>query len=124
MRSSNISRTRFLCDLVAEKFLELVEYLSHIFKNRKEWKSNLTESYYIHSKHRGKPFVEDFLRERARILKTNRYKMETIELHDDCDENTIGRVVLYRKKKAVCEATLKTKESDTPDCKLIYWSFK
>lgn len=124
MRSRIISKTRFICDFVTEKFLEWAEYLFHLFRRRTVWTSNLTESYHIYKKHRGVAFVEDFLKERRRVLNINRYNMEIKSVDEDCDTNTIGQVLLHRKNKLICQATLKTKESDSPDCKLIYWSFE
>ncbi len=124
MRSRNISKTRLFCDYIAEKFLEWTEYLSYLFIKRNEWTSNLTESYEIYKRHRHKPFVEDFLREREKLMKINRYKMEINEIEEDCDEETIGRVLLRRKKKIISRATLKTKKKDNENCKLIYWLFE
>lgn len=124
MRGRIVSKTRFVCDFIAEKVLEWVEYLFHLFKRRTVWTSNLTESYHIYKKQRNKAFVEDFLNERKRVLNINRYKMEIKTVDEDCDTNTIGQVLLLRKNKLICQATLKTKESDSPDCKLIYWSFE
>lgn len=123
MRSRNISKTRLFCDYIAEKFLEWTEYLSYLFIKRNEWTSNLTETYEIYKKHRHKPYVEDFLREREKLMKINRYKMEINEIDGICDEETIGRVLLHRKRKIISQATLKTKKSDNENCKLIYWSF-
>lgn len=124
MRGRIVSKTRFICDFIAEKVLEWAEYLFHLFKRRTVWTSNLTESYHIYEKHRNKAFVEDFLKERKRVLNINKYKMEIKTVDEDCDTNTIGEVLLLRKNKLICRATLKTKESDSPDCKLIYWSFE
>lgn len=124
MKSKIISRTKYVCNYLLETFLEWTEYLFNFFKRKKEWESNLTESYEIYRKHRHKLFVEDFLNERNKALSRNKYKMEIKEIEEDCDENTIGRVLLSRRRKVICQATLKTKESDYSDYKLIYWSFE
>ena len=39
------------------------------------------------------------------------------------DKNIVGTASLYRKKRLISRATLKTKESDSPEHKLIYWEF-
>lgn len=123
MKSRNVTKITLLCEYIAEKFLEWAEYIFYLFKNRREWRSNLTEHYLIYKKHRHKAFVEEFLKERERILSLNRYKMEIKEIDKECDDNNIGKVQLCRKKKIIAQAMLKTKKDDSDNCKLIYWSF-
>lgn len=124
MKSRIISKTRHFCDYIVEKLLEWREFLYYSFIKRKEWTSNLTESYNICKKQRHKQHVEDFLYERERALKLNRYRMEINEIEQESDEDIIGYVVLHRKKRVISTATLKTKKSDSENCKLIYWSFE
>lgn len=124
MRSREIWKTRQWCDYVAEKFMEWFESLFYALRRNKEWSSHLTESYQIYDRFRKEPFVENFLAARAKILKLNRYKMEIKSIGgESSDECTIGRVVLYRKRQVISQATLKTKESDTGSSRLIYWAF-
>lgn len=123
MRSRIISKTKFICDFVTEKFWNGPNTCS-ICSGEERCGQATSPSYHIYKKHRGVAFVEDFLKERRRVLNINRYKMEIKTVDEDCDTNTIGQVLLHRKNKLICQATLKTKESDSPDCKLIYWSFE
>ena len=124
MKSREILRTRQLYEYIAEKIMEWFESLFYAFRRNKEWTSHLTESYQIYDRYHKEPFVENFLAERAKILKLNRYKMEIKKIPEEAeDENTVGRVVLLRKRKIISQATLKTKNSDTESNKLIYWTF-
>lgn len=124
MKSRELDKSRHLCDCIAEKCLEWADYLLHIFRRKREWTSNLTESYQIYDKYKDEDFVKDFLGERSKILKLNRYRMEIKRLPHEGGKNEIGRVLLLRKGKLISQATLKTKNSDTAGNRLIYWSFE
>lgn len=124
MKSRELDKSRHLCDCFAEKCLEWADYLLHIFRRKREWISNLTESYQIYDKYKDEDFVKDFLGERSKILKLNRYRMEIKRLPHEGGKNEIGRVLLLRKGKLISQATLKTKNSDTAGNRLVYWSFE
>ena len=124
MRSREVGKSRHLCDCIAEKCLEWAEHLLHIFRHKREWTSNLTESYQIYDKYKDEDFVKEFLGERSRILKLNRYRMEIKRLPHEGGKNEIGKVLLLRKGKLISQATLKTKSGDTAGSGLIYWSFE
>ena len=120
MKSREIEKQRHLSDYVAEKIMEWVEYLLYVFRRKREWTSNLTESYEIYCKYIDKDFVREFLNEREKILKLNRYKMVTKAIPGEGKDGCIGKVILHRKKRVISQAILKTKKND----KLIYWAFE
>lgn len=124
MKSREIIERVSIRDYIAETLLEWIEYLFYLFKGKRKWSSNLTEVYQIYKKHSREQFVIDFLKERRNILSKNNYKMKQENIDEECNEDTIGRVLLCRKKKIISSAILKTKKSDSSNCKLIYWSFE
>lgn len=123
MKSRNILKCRYLCDFIEEKLLEFAEHIFYLLKRRRMWTSSLKECYMIYKKQRGKVFVEDFLKERERVSRLNRMKMEIINIEGEEKECIIGKVLLQRKKEIIAQAVLKTKNSDDETYKLIYWSF-
>lgn len=124
MKSREIGKSRQLCDIIVEKLLEMGEYIFYSFRRKRKWTSHLIESYRIYDKFIEEEFVKNFLSERRKALRLNKYKMEIKVLpHDEKEEESIGKVLLMRHKKLISTATLKIKKSDKADNKLIYWSF-
>ena len=122
MKSREIEKHRHLSDYLAEKCMEWIEYLLYAFRRKREGESNLVESYEIYCKYIDKNFVREFLKEREKVLELNRYRMVTKAIAGEGEEGSIGKVVLYCKKRVVSYATLKIKNND--ENQLIYWSFK
>lgn len=120
MKSKVLSNCKSYCEVLLEKFLEWAEHLKYKLKWRRNYASNLIEIYHINSRFINEDFVQDFLMMREKIIKGNRYKMSIKESGFENDENIIGEVRLYRKKKFIHKATLITKGKD----KLIYWDFR
>ncbi len=123
MKSREIGKSKQLYDIIVEKLLELAEHIFYTFKRRKRWTSHLTERYHIYPKFSSEEFVKDFLAARNKAIRINNYKMEVKTLACDGETNHVGKVLLMRGKKIISQATLKIKESDREDNKLIYWSF-
>lgn len=123
MKSKLLDKPKFFCECFFEKCMEWIEFLRYGFIERREWISNLSEHYCIHKEYIEKEFVKEFLNERKRILSRNRYKMIIKIIDEQGEKNIVGKVILYRKKKKIHEATLKTKDADTDVNNLIFWSF-
>jgi hypothetical protein len=109
--------------VLLEKILELAEHLKYKLKWRRYYASNLIEIYHINRRFINEDFVQDFLKQREKIIKGNRYKMSVRESSLENGENIIGEVRLYRKKKFIHKATLITKGEEC-NSKLIYWKFE
>ena len=123
MEGRDLIKSKHFLEYLAEKCMEWIEFLRYSLKGKREWTSNLTESYHIYERHSQKAYIKEFLAARAKILELNRYKMEITELPGGTPY-TVGEVILRRKKKEISRATLCIKESDSNDNKLIYWNFK
>lgn len=121
MKVKQLEVAKFLCECIFEKCMEWIEFLRYGLMKRKMWVSHLSEHYCIYKDFMGKEYVKDFLDERERILKNNRYKMLIKIIQEKGEENVVGKVVLYSKDKKIHEAKLKVKESK--DNNLIFWSF-
>ena len=122
MKFINLNGILHFFECLIEKCMEWIVYLSYCFGERKEWKSNLSECYCIYKEFIGKEFIKDFLDERERILNKNRYKMQIRILCERGDDDTVGKVILYRKKRAIHQATLKVR-NNSDNSGIIYWSF-
>lgn len=121
MKGRELDVPKFFCECIFEKCMEWVDFLRYGLVKRRAWVSHLSEHYCIYKDFMGKEFVKDFLDERERILKNNRYKMFIKILQEKGEENVVGKVLLYSKKKKIHEAKLKVKENNGNN--LIFWSF-
>ena len=70
----------------------------------------------------GKEYVKTVLDERERILNRNRYKMNIEIMCNKGEPDVVGKVILYRKKKAIHQATLKVRDKNS-NKGIIFWSF-
>ena len=111
--------------IVVEKFMEWCHHLYHIATGGRKAKSHLTEEYIIGEEYSNKPFVKEFLNERARNIMLNRYKMEIRSTNEQLCSNkgtvAIGKARLKRNNTLVDEATLVIKRGEKD--KIIYWQF-
>lgn len=125
MKEKEISKSRLFCECLFEKCMEWIDFLHYGLIKRDSWVSNLVEYYYIHKNQINKDFVKEFLKGREKTLNNNHYKMIVKELPESDDANVIGKVMLYRKKQYIHQATLKTKDNNEKgNNKLIFWSFE
>jgi hypothetical protein len=93
-----------------------------LFRRRKEYRSTLIEEYSIEKRFMKEDYVIEFLKEREKAIRQNRYSMRIKEEENSFgDGNVIGRVTLLRNKERIDEAKLITKEGDSSN--IIYWSF-
>ena len=67
--------------------------------------------------------VKDFLDAREKILGNNRYKMQIKILTEKGEPGCVGKVELYSKKRLIHRATLKVKQKEGEEGKIIFWSF-
>jgi DNA-binding LacI/PurR family transcriptional regulator len=123
MKSRVLSYCKGYCEVLLEKILEWAEHLKYRVKWKRSHTSNLIEVYCIDRRFINENFVQDFLREREKIIRNNRYRMSIRETEQGSEENVIGEVRLYRKKTFIHKATLITKSGETKN-RLIYWDFK
>lgn len=122
MKGRVIEKCRNSWIVFAEKCLEWSEYLYNKVRHRDKYHSNLREVYSIKSNYIDEEFVKEFLGEREKIIRLNRYRMEIKEDKEaDNEICTIGTVNLYRKKKFIHKATLVIKPKEKT--RLIYWKF-
>lgn len=123
MKSRVMEKCRNRWSILAEKCLEWAQYFWSQVTVSNEYSSNLTEEYSIKSEFLKKDYVKEFIKEREKAIKRNRYRMELKETDKPTDEsNTIGYVTLYRKKDIVDRATLVIKPGEST--RLIYWKFE
>ena len=123
MKSRYLKKSRRLGDYIAEKCMEWLGCFCSLFRNRRQYHSNLVEEYIIKSAYIDQDFVRSFLQEREKAISHNRYSMRIKEeIGDDGDMLTIGRVRLLRNRKHIDEARLVIKQND--ERKIIYWSFE
>lgn len=120
MKSMIARKTKRILSCFTEICMEWIEFLIYSMKKRKNWESNLVEVYSIKKEAREKPHVQEFIEAREKALKPNNYKMVVEDYNGHCDEETIGKASLYRKKNLIGQATLKTKKGED----LIYWVFE
>jgi hypothetical protein len=122
MRSRNLERGKILWDILAEKCMEWRDCILSLFRRRKEYRSTLIEEYSIEKRFMKEDYVIEFLKEREKAIRQNRYSMRIKEEENSYgDGNVIGRVTLRRNKERIDEAKLITKEGDSNN--IIYWSF-
>ena len=124
MKSRATRKEGHMFDIIIEKCLEWWEHLFYtITRGGREWKSNLVEAYHIYSDKKEAPYVQEYLEARKKALLPSKYQIKIEEIAGKSDKNIVGTASLYRKKRLISRATLKTKESDSPEHKLIYWEF-
>lgn len=125
MRSRILSKSRHLLDSVTESILEWMEHLYRSIVRNYSKCSNLTETYTIRDSVSRSTYVQNFIKERARIIGMNHYRIAiNIEHEYKCKyPNEIGKVTLHRKNRVIDEARLVTKENENEERKLIYWKF-
>lgn len=117
------NKAKFFCECFFEKCMEWVEFLRYGIVRRDEWTSNLSEHYCIYKDYMGKEFVKEFLDAREKILGNNRYKMHIKILTEKGEPGCVGKVELYNKKRLIHKATLKVKQQNGEEGKIIFWSF-
>lgn len=123
MKSRVIEKCRNSWSVLAEKCLEWTQYFWDQFTVSNEYCSNLTEEYSIKREFLKEDYVKEFIKEREKAIKQNRYRMELKERDGQADDNcTIGYVTLYRKKDIIDRAALVIKPGEST--KLIYWKFE
>lgn len=123
MKSRIINNCRYVYAVLVERIMEFAEYIKFKLKRGDEYRSNLVEIYNIKEKKINEKYVQEFLRERAKCVGPDRYRIEIRADRSPGDEETVGEVLLMRKSKLIEKATLVTKKN-TPDSeKLIYWKY-
>lgn len=123
MKSRVIEKCRNSWSVLAEKCLEWTQYFWDQFTVSNEYCSNLTEEYSIKREFLKEDYVKEFIKEREKAIKQNRYRMELRETDDPASDNcTIGYVTLYRKKDIIDRAALVIKPGEST--RLIYWKFE
>lgn len=123
MKSRVIEKCRNSWSVLAEKCLEWTQYFWDQFTLSNEYCSNLTEEYSIKREFLKEDYVKEFIKEREKAIKQNRYRMELKERDGQADDNcTIGYVTLYRKKDIIDRAALVIKPGEST--RLIYWKFE
>ena len=125
MRSRILTKSKHFIDAVIEKIMEWYDYLYSICRERKYEQCNLTEVYTIRGSVAENDFVQNFIKERSRIIGRSRYKI-SIEIDNNYKETEpeeIGKVSLYCKEKHIDEARLITKPEENEKNRLIYWKF-
>lgn len=118
-----VNKAKFFCEYFFEKCMEWIEFFRNCIVKRDKWVSNLSEHYCIYKDYMCKEFVKDFLDERERILGNNRYKMLISIIQEKSVPGTIGKVMLYSKKRLIHQATLKVKINDGKEGNIIFWAF-
>lgn len=123
MKSRVISNCRYVYGMLAEKIMELVEYLRFLFRRENGYRSNLVEIYSIKEKYINEEYVRCFLEERKKAVSPDRYRIEIRIDRIPDDEEIIGEVLLMRKEKEIERATLVIKKNIPDEDKLIYWKY-
>ena len=123
MGVNDVGKTQFFCECFFEKCMEWFDFLKYGFVRRDSWVSNLSEHYCIYKEYMCKEYVRDFLDEREKILKNNKYRMEIKILQEKGEKGVVGKVLLYSKEKFIHQATLKVKENENGNDGMIFWSF-
>ena len=119
----DVGKRGFFCECFFEKCMEWIDFLRYGFVKRDTWLSNLSEEYCIYKDYMCKEYIKDFLDEREKILKNNRYKMDIRILQEKAEPGIVGKVTLYRKGKFVHQATLTVREGEKDNEGIIFWSF-
>ena len=122
MKNHKTNKLRQFCECIIEECMEWMVYLYNCFTKNDVWVSNLSEHYCIYKEYIGKEYVKTFLDERERILNQNRYKMNIEIMCEKGEPDVVGKVILYRKKKAIHQATLKVRDKNS-NKGIIFWSF-
>ena len=123
MKSKVINNCRNVYEVVIEKIMEFKEFLKYEFRRSKGYKSNLVEIYRIKERYINDDFVTQFLNERQKNIGPDRYRIEIIIDKTQGEEETVGEVMLMRKKRLIEKAELITKPNVPNSEKLIYWKF-
>ena len=106
--------------------MEWIETIRNLAGKQRDEYSNLTEVYTIRGDVSESSYVQNFLKERSRTIRQNRYRM-SVRIDDFYNESMpgeIGKVTLYCKERYVDEALLITKAEENSENRLIYWKFK
>jgi hypothetical protein len=122
MIKRKINTLKEIYECIIEKCMEWAYFLYNSLRSQKRWTCNLSEHYYIYKEYIGKEYVKEFLDEREKISMRNRYKIKIEILSEKADADTVGKVILYRKKRAIQQATLKVRNNRNDG--IIYWSFE
>lgn len=123
MKNKVLSNCLTHYEVLQEKILEWAEHLKYKLKWKRNYSSNLIEVYYIDKRFMNEDFVQEFLKQREKIIKGNRYQMNIIESSFNNEKNVIGEVKLFRKKTFIHKASLVIKDGETKN-RLIYWNFE
>ena len=123
MRSRILSKSRHLLDSVTESILEWMEHLYRSIVRNYSKSSNLTETYTIRDSVSRSTYVQNFIKERARIIGMNHYRIAiNIEHEYKCKyPNEIGKVTLHRKNRVIDEARLVTKENENEEMEIVLY---
>lgn len=115
-----------MLDYIVEKIMEQGESIYRSFTRKEITRSNLVETYTIIESESTKEYVQNFLKERARIAKLNRYGIAIYisNASNETNQSEIGKVQLCRMGKCIDEAQLITKDNENDKEKIIYWKFK
>lgn len=125
MRSRILTKSKHAIDSIVERVMEWSNYLCSVFKRQKYEYSNLSEVYTIKSTVAEEKYVQNFIKERSRIIGMNRYRM-SIKIDNNYKESQpgeIGKVTLYCKERYIDEAILVIKPEEQENNRLIYWKF-
>lgn len=125
MRSRILTRSRHVIDCISEKIMEWIENFRNLAGKQRDRYSNLTEVYTIRGDVSELGYVQDFLKERSRVIRLNRYRMSirTDNFYEETVPGEIGKVTLYSGEKYIDEAKLVTKTGEDAANRLIYWKF-
>ena len=122
MKNYKINKLKLFCECIVEKCMEWIFHLYYCFTIKDVWTSNLSEHYCIYKEYIGKEYIKNFLDERERIAKRNRYKMSIEIMCREGEPSVVGKVTLCRKSKAIQQATLKVRNTGGNDG-IVFWSF-
>ena len=123
MRSKVINNCRYVYEMLAEKIMELTEFLKFEFGKSDEYKSNLVEIYKIKEKYLESGFVKEFLKERQKVIGPDRYRIEIVIDTTPGEPEEIGEVMLMRKSRLIDKAQLTTNTNVPENERLVYWKF-
>lgn len=123
MKNYKINKLKQFCEYIIEKCMEWIVHLYNCLTIKKVWTSNLSEHYCIYKEYIGKEYIKNFLDERERIVNRNRYKMNIEIICEEGEPGIVGKVILYRKNKAIHQATLKVRNNNDNDG-IVFWSFE
>lgn len=126
MRSRILTKSRHVIDCITEKIMEWIETIRNLAGKQRDEYSNLTEVYTIKGDVSESSYIQNFLKERFRIIRQNRYRMSVRidNFYNESMPGEIGKVTLYCKERYVDEAILVTKAEENSENRLIYWKFK